>query len=205
VQLKTKFGLGLLALGIAIFAAWNLWIKTRNLVLVNLPVSLFAGETISCEFKLNFDGLYVIEIDAEKTLPLDTLHCLMGVEADAAQCKDIPPVLGAAWILSRNDQQVSHGSSWELHSAPVQSESAARVIGQFQGNAGQAYKLQVAITTDGRSLAAAHPRLKVGVSSIAYTDIQSASVLLFSSAFICVLFGVVLLTIAWFARRRGAP
>jgi hypothetical protein len=201
VQLKLKFGLGLLALGMVVFAGWNLWINTRNFVPVNLPVSLVAGQTLTSEFKLDFDGLYLIETDAEKTLPLNTLHCLMGVEADAAQCKDISPALGATWILYSNGQELRHGSSQELHSAPVQSRTVARVIGEFQGKAGQAYKLQVTFTTDGRNMAPAHPRLKVGVSSIAYTDMQSAGALVFSTAFVCVLFGVVLLSIAWFARR----
>ncbi|MGB7847704.1 MAG: hypothetical protein WBL63_18985 [Candidatus Acidiferrum sp.] len=203
MQLKTKLGLGLLALGMAVFAGWDLWVKTRKFVPVDLPVSLAAGQTITSEFKLNFDGLYLIEIDAEKTLPLDTLHCVMGVEGDAAKCKDIPPAIGTDWILSSNGQEVSHGSSLESHSAPVQSDGVARVIGEFQGKAGLAYKLQATFTADGRSLAAAHPRLKVGVSSIAYTDIQSAGVLVFSTAFICALFGLVLLSIACFARQKS--
>ena len=201
MQLKTKFGLALLASGIGIFAAWSLWTKTRNFVPVDVPVSLAAGQITTSEFKLNFDGLYLIEIDAEKIIPLDTLHCLMGVEGDAVHCEDIPPAIGAAWILSRNGQEVGRGSSVELHSAPVQSGTVARVIGEFQGKAGQRCKLQVTFTADGRSLTAAHPRLEVGVSSVAYEDIQAASVLVFSTAFICVLFGVVLLSIAYFANR----
>lgn len=201
MQLKTKSGLTLVALGIGIFAAWSLWTKTRNFVPVEHPVSLSPGQSITSEFKLNFDGLYLIEIEAEKTIPVDTLQCLMAVEADPVQCKDVPPALGAVWILFGDGQVVSHGSSLELHSAPVQADNVARVIGEFQGKAGQAYKLQVTFTADGKGLAAAHPRLKVGVASIAYTDIQSASVLVFSTTFICVLFGVVLLSIAFFAKR----
>jgi hypothetical protein len=201
VQLKTKFGLALLASGIGIFSAWSLWTKTRNFVPVDIPVSLAAGQTIISEFKLNFDGLYLIEIDAEKTIPLDTLHCLMGVEADAVHCENIPPAVGAAWILSSNGQELGRGSSAELHSAPVQSRTVARVIGEFQGKAGQPFKLQVTFTIDGRNLAAAHPRLKVGVSSVAYADIQAASVLVFSTTFICAFFGVILLSIACVANR----
>jgi hypothetical protein len=201
VRLKTKIGLALVAFGIGIFAAWNLWTKTRNLVPVDVSVAMGAGTTLISDFKLNFDGLYLIEIEAEKSVPRDTLGCLMAVQADAARCKDIPPAIGAAWILSSNGQETTRGSSLEMHSAPVQSDKVARVIGEFQGEAGQAYKLQVTFTTDGRSLGAAHPRLKVGVSGIANTDIQAASVLVFSATFICILFGVALLSIAFFARR----
>jgi hypothetical protein len=201
VQLKTKFGLGLFAMGIVVFAGWNLWMQTRKFVPVDVPVSLVAGQSLASEFKLNFDGLYLIEIDAQKTLPLDTLRCLMDVEADEERCERTRPAVAVAWILSSNGTEVSRGSSQELHSAPVRSGSVARVIGEFQGKAGQVYKLQVTFTIDGRSLAAAHPRLRVSVSNIAYTDIQSASVLVFSTSFICVLFGVVLLSIACFTKR----
>jgi hypothetical protein len=200
VRLKTKAGLALVALGIGIFAAWNGWTKTRNFVPVSMPVSLAVGQTISSEFKLNFDGLYLIEIQAEKTIPLDTLHCLMGVEADPVRCKDVPPVIAANWILLSNNQETKRGSSAEPHSAPVESATVSRVIGEFQGRAGQDYNLQVAFTAGGASLAAAHPRLKVAVASIAYTDLQSASVLVSSIAFICVLSGVILLAIAYYAK-----
>jgi hypothetical protein len=204
VQLKTKIGLALVASGIGIFGAWSWWSKTRNFVPVDLPVSMAAGTSIASDFELNFDGLYLIEIEVEKTIRLDTLRCLMAVEADASRCKDISPAIGASWILSRNGQEITRGSSLEMHSAPAQSVNEARVIGEFQGKAGRGYKLQVAFTTDGGSLAAAHPRLKVGVASIAYTDMQSASVLVFSAAFICILFGVILLSIGFFARSGSA-
>jgi hypothetical protein len=201
MQLLKKIGLGLVALGIGIFAAWSLWTKTRNFVPVDIPVSLAAGQTISAEFNLNFDGLYFIEIEAEKTGSLDTLHCLMGVEPDAVQCKGIAPAIGATWTLSSNGQELRHGSSLETHSAPVQSDGVARVIGEFRGKSGQLYILRVRVNTDGRRLAAAHPRLKVGVSNIAYTDLQAARVLVFSTTFICLLFGVILLSVAHFAKR----
>jgi hypothetical protein len=198
---KTKFGLGLIVLGIAAFAAWNWWTKTRNFVPVDVPVSLTAGQTVTSGFALNFAGLYLIELEAAKTMPLDTLHCLMAVEADAARCKDTPPAIGAAWTISRNGHVIGRGSSVELHSAPVQSGGVTRVMGEFQGRASPGYTLQVTFTADGGRLAVAHPRLKVTVADIATTDLQAASVLVLSVTFMCLLFGVILLVIAYFTRR----
>jgi hypothetical protein len=203
MQLKTKFGLLLVALGIGLFVVWTLWTKTRDFVPVNVPVSLLAGQSVTEDFRLNFDGLYLIEIEAEKTIPLNILRCLMEVEAGQAECKYIPPAIEAAWAISSKGLEIAHGSSLQLHSAPVQTETVVRVIGEFQGKAGQSYQLRLTSTTDGQTLTRARPRLKVGVSSIAYTDIQSASVLVFSSTFICLLFGVVLLSISYFAKRRS--
>lgn len=204
MQLKTKFGLLLVALGVGIFAAWTLWAKTRDFIPVNVPVAFLVGQPITENFRLNFDSLYLIEIEAEKaTIPVNILHCLMEMEADHVECRYIPPAIEAAWAISSNGQEIAHGSSLQLHSGPAQSDTMVRVIGEFQGKAGQSYQLRLTSAIDGQSLAKANPRLKVAVASIAYTDIQSASVLVFSTTFICLLFGVVLLSISYFARRRS--
>jgi hypothetical protein len=202
VTLKIKVGLVLVAAGIGIYAGWNLWIKTRRLAPVGMPISWSAGQNVHSEFRLNFSGLYLIEIEAKQTIPADQLHCLMGVEGNATECKGTPTAIAATWIVSSEGLETARGSSTEPHSAPTQSIDVARVIGEFQGKAGQSYNLEVAFTSDGQSLAAAHPRLKVAVASIAYTDLDSEAVLVFSIAFICVLFGVILLAITYVARRR---
>lgn len=203
MQLKTKAGLALVVLGMGIFGAWNWWTKTRNFVPVNVPVPLAAGQSVTSHFKLNFDGSYLIAIEAEKTIPLDTLHCLMGVDADPVTCKDHSPAVAASWVISSKGLEVKHGSSSELHSENTDSDAVVRVIGEFQGKAGQEYSLQVAVTAASIGLAAAHPQLKVTVASIAHSDLQSAGVLVFSMVFVCVLFGAILLTIAFYVKRRA--
>jgi hypothetical protein len=203
MQLKTKFGLALILLGIAIFALWSWWKKTRNFVPVDTAISLAAGQTITSEFKLNFDGLYLIEIQAQKTLAPDALDCRMGLQASLARCKDTPPVLAANWILSSNGREIRQGSSTEEHGATIEPETVSRTIGEFQGKAGQKYKLQVTSNGEGSPLAPASPRLKVAVASIAYSDLQSANLLAFSVAFISVLFGLILLAIASYTKCLG--
>jgi hypothetical protein len=83
VQLKTKFGLGLVALGIAIAAAWIMWTRTRNLVPVDLPVSLVAGQSVTSNFTLNFDGLYLIQVEAQPILP--PISCTVFSESMATE------------------------------------------------------------------------------------------------------------------------
>lgn len=198
MHLKMKAGLALIVLGIGILGAWSWWTRTRNFVPVRMPVPRAAGQSITSEFKLNFDGLYLIEIEAEKTIPLDALHCLMGVEAAPDQCKSMPSVIAATWVLSSEGRDIALGSSQEQFSPPVRTNGVTRVIGQFQGKAGKSYKLQVTFAAESGGLALTHPRLKVAVASIAYTDLESAKVLVFSTVFICVLFGVILLAVAFF-------
>jgi hypothetical protein len=212
--MRTKAGIGLVVLGIGVFVGWKLWMNTRSQVPVNVPVSLKLGETIEKEFRLNLDGLYLIEIvvaqkDAEKGAERggqkdgrpEALRCLMGV--GGAQCAGIAPVIGASWTLFRDGQEVRRGNSLESHGEPRDQGNVVRVIGDFPGEAGQEYRLQVSVTTDGSAIQPASPRLRVAVSSIIQTDFQSANILAFSVSFICVFFGAILLGIGWFAPKPG--
>jgi hypothetical protein len=197
----------MVALGIAVFTGWGWWTKTRNVMPLDAPVSLMRGQSVTSDFEPNFDGLYLISIEAENTIEPETLRCLMGREAEAALCKDAPLEIAGTWELSSGGKEVKRGSLEESHTAPVQSAGVARVIGEFPGKAGKKYRLLVRFTGDGSLLAPAHPRLRVRVSSLANTDLQSASVLVFSICFVCVLFGTTLLGLAVFragtaARRR---
>src|ERR1700690_2374118 len=137
MHLTTKFGIGLLALGGGIYAAWSLWTQSRVAVPVNVPVTLAEGQGVTTEFKLNFDALYLIKIQAEKTLPVETLHCLMGVDSEPARCGESQAVLGANWILTSEGQEIGRGSSEETHSAPSDSQAVSREIGEFHGKTGQ--------------------------------------------------------------------
>lgn len=204
MQLKTRTGLVLVVLGLTIYGGWSWWLKTRNFAPVNVIIGSFDKPHITTQFQPNFDGLYFIEIEALKSMPLDTLHCLMGVEGDAPRCKDLAPVIDAIWSVTSNGQKIAQGNSSELHSLPPQTNMVTRVIGEFPGRAGRDYQLKVRFATDLSVLADAQPRLKVAVAGIAFTDLQSAGVLVFSIAFICELFGVVLLVVSWYGKKgRG--
>ena len=199
MQLRTKFGLGLVALGISIAAAWILWSRTRNFIPVDRPVSPLAGQSVTSNFTPNFDGLYLIQIEAQPAIPPDQLRCLLGVDADPRACGPVKPALGANWVLSTSGQEVRRGSTDEQHSAPTAGNTISREIGEFHGESGHVYALIVTFTRDASALNATHPRLKVAISGIARSDMQAASVLAFSASFICIFFGLTLLGIAIFA------
>jgi hypothetical protein len=163
-----------------------------------MPIPLVAGQSITSEFHLNLDGLYVIEIEAEKTIPLDELHCLMGVEAEPLRCKSMPSVIAATWVLSSEGQDIGHGGSAQPHAAPPATNRVVRVIGAFPGKSGQSYRLRATFAADAGALRAADPRFKVAVASIVSSDLESAKALAFSAALMCVLFGVMLLSVAYF-------
>jgi hypothetical protein len=210
--MRTKAGITLIVLGIGVFVGWKLWMNTRSQVPVNVPVSLKLGETIEKQFRLNLDGLYLIEIvvaqkDAEKGVEKsgqkdgrqETVRCLMGV--GGAQCNGVAPAVGVNWVLFRDGQEVRHGDSLASRSEPAEPGNVVRVIGDFPGEVGHEYRLQVSVTADGSALQLANPRLRVAVSSIIQADFQSANILAFSVSFICAFFGAILLGIGWFAPK----
>jgi hypothetical protein len=178
MRLATKSGIALIVLSIGILGWWNWWKNTRNFVPVNTPISLAAGQDVRSQFKLNFDGLYLIEIEAPRS---------------------VLPAIDADWMLSSRGSQVKSGSAKGSQAIAAESDAPVRVIGQFQGRAGEDYTLRVNFVSN----EAANMRLKVTVASIAYTDLQSAAVLVFSMAFICLLFGMILLAIAFHASRKA--
>ena len=200
VQKVTKFGLSLVLLGFAVFAAWKAWTATRNETPLDVPITLRSGETIAKAVRLNLDGLYRIEIAAHSGAPGSKVPCLMGVSANSSECAGMAPVMSADWVLSCDGREVRRGSSKDPHMQPADERSAVRVIGEFPGESGRTYQLQVSINSDGENLDQALPRLRVAVSSLTRTDFQSASVLVFSVSFICVMFGVMLLGISLISR-----
>jgi hypothetical protein len=205
MTLKAKAGIALIVLGFGTFGFWTWWKNTRTFVPVDAPISLTAGQTVTKDFQLNFDGSYLVEIEADKSLPSTTLRCLMGVPTDATQCNETPSALDVNWIVSSRSQPIKSGASNDLPRASTETIALTRILGEFQGESGQSYKLQITSAADGTPLATAHPRVKVAVASIAYTDLQSAGVLVFSLAFICVFFGFIFLAVALHAMRKPKP
>lgn len=203
MQLQTKAGIALFVLGLGVFGAWKAWTATRNETPLDVPFTLRAGETVTRQFHLNLDGLYLIEIAAERDATGEKVSCRMGVSTNPSECAGTGPVIDADWVLLRDGQEVRRGSSKEPHVAPSEAQSVVRVIGEFPGEVSRNYQLRVSIGADGRALDGAHPRLRVAVSSLARTDFESASVLVFSVSFICVMFGVILLGIALIPRSAS--
>lgn len=186
MQMNMKFGIGLMMLGVGVWAAWRGW--TRKVDPVDVAVVLAAGQSVNENLKLNYDGLYLIEIAAENR------------ETSQAQLGGI----GVEWSLWSCGHEVKKGSTAESHSAQAQSGGVARVIGEFAGRAGQSYQLQLKFTTDARELQAAEPRLKVVVSGLARENLQAASLLVFSMVFICEMFGILLVGVGLWRRRAGS-
>jgi hypothetical protein len=170
-----------------------------------MPAPLSVGHLRTPEFKVNQNAFYIIEIEVGKTIPFETLNCLLGVESTYQErCKGTPSVVHATWTLTSSGAVVARGSAEEFKGGGWTNDTISREIGSFNSEKGRRYVLEVDILSDGTRLEAGHPRLKVGVHPQHYEDnmVMSLFVTLFTA--ICVLIGVVLLLVG-LVRRRSNP
>src|ERR1700722_10850446 len=163
---KKQMGFTFVAVGISLYGAWILWLLTRTERPVNVPIPMTIGHVRTREFKLNLNAPYTIQIEVQKTIPFETLNCLLGTSmaptsTDLQDCPNIPSVVKAAWILTSEGQVVAKGSSDDYRSGAWMNDSISRELGHFQSQRGRRYVLDVDVVEDGSSLAPGNPRLKV--------------------------------------------
>lgn len=194
--------------GIALYACWILWVTTRTVVPLQMPISMIVGHVHSREFKVNLSESYLIEIEVEKKIPFDTLNCLLGMHmgptsTEIGDCPNRPSVVKAAWSLTSQGQVVASGSSDDYRSGIWANDTISRELGHFQGGNGRRYTLDVNILADGSILAVGNPELVVEVVPDFNEGIMIWSTILFLGSALLVLIGVIVLVIAYSKDRRA--
>jgi hypothetical protein len=199
-----RIGLVIVTIGLLVPLAVAIWHATINFVPVYRPIAVTPGH-LQQSFTPKFSALYVMEIEAERKLPHETLQCLLGLQDSgitAEQCRDIPPVLGFSWRLTRNGQTVSTGSSAKIDGGAYTDATVASEFGSFEGQRGAQYTLDMDFFQDASKLSVAQPKLRIGVSGSAYEDLIAVD--LFSLAFgvLCCLIGGLMFFVSRSALRR---
>src|SRR5258708_1640117 len=114
---RTKLvGFTFVAVGIVVYGIWVLWLIIRTERPVNIPISMAIGHVRTREFKLNMNAPYTIEVEVQKSIPFETLNCLLGtsdapISSDLRDCPNRPSVVKASWILTSDGQLIAQGSS----------------------------------------------------------------------------------------------
>jgi len=197
----TLSGIIAFTVGAVVSGGWNIWVMTRTVLPIDIPVSVVPSHVRTKEFKVNLKRLYIISIEAKKRIPFDTLNCLLGVSTDPGNVLgktcNRPSVVNARWVLTSGGSVVSTGKSDD---APPGggwgNETIARTIGRFEGQGGRRYVLDVEFLSDGSALAVTDPHLKVEVTAAYYEDVMWGSLLRFWPWVILAVLGLVLLVIA---------
>lgn len=158
----------LVAAGTLIFGSWLLGQGPQPRYPVNMPVSLGVGKVRTPEFRVE-NGHYSIGIEAKQRLPLDDMNCMMGLTdpTPLVPCdRGKGPMIQANWTLWNHGRIAGQGSS-DTHKNDGEWENgtAVRVIGDFKGEKGNKYILEVNFTKDGAALAVTDPHLIVRVSA----------------------------------------
>jgi hypothetical protein len=183
----------LIAIGTSIFAGWALWPQTAINEPINMPISMNIGHIRTPEFRVDSNRFYWIEIVAKKTIPFDTLNCLLGTSSYGEKpCKQ-PQVIKANWILSSNGAIAARGTSESESGGIWSNDDIARVIGGIQAQSGRNYVLDVNLLVDGTELSSTDPHLKIEVPSSDYEDHAFASVFLILVCAVLAILGVLLI------------
>jgi hypothetical protein len=134
-----------------------------------MPVSLAVGHVRTSEFKVVKDR-YIILIVAKKRVPFAELCCMMGMSTgplDPNNC-DKEPLIQANWTVWSDGHVVAQGSPKDAKSFSFASNELARYLGDFYGEKGKKYSLDVNFTKDGTALSVTDPHLNVEISNASY-------------------------------------
>jgi hypothetical protein len=200
-----KIGTSCIAAGILGYAGWTIWLQTRDWVVVDQPVSLAVGEIRTKSFTANIPSPYLIEIEVQKTMPFDTLNCLMGMTSVASQssCVSTPAVIDMNWKIVSDGQMVASGSSKDDRGGGWAQDTISREIGSFKPQKRTRYELVVNVLADGSGLSPANPHLKVSASPDFLEGMMFFTALrIIPAAGVLVLLGAVLLILSLVLSHR---
>lgn len=130
---------------------------------VYMPVSLAPGTVRTPEFPVVHEA-YDIIIQADRSLPISQMICMMAASANPFESKDCTgndPLLRADWTVWDGEHIVAQGSSSGSASRAIANDHIWKSLGSFVGEAGKKYVVEVKFTKDGTPLNVAHPHLIV--------------------------------------------
>lgn len=206
-------GIAFVALGGSAYGGWRIWLVTRNVRPVYVPVSLKPGHVYVADFPVNLTEKYTIGIEAKNRLPPNALRCLLGVAVQGPHVSDLdrcdhPGLIRARWTLTSGGRIVAKGDSDSDTQGDGGRAGATinREVGSFIGESGRRYVLDVDFTTDASILADFDPHLKVEVHPFAYEGSAMADGLVAFISECLALIGLLLLAGAavrrWDERRQ---
>jgi RHS repeat-associated protein len=191
-------GLLLALAGLGIFGGRSVWSMTRSSVPVDMPISLSPHQVRIPDLKSNLEALYIIEIEVEKkTIPFETLNCLLGVEHTGPEkCSNTPSVVNVSWVLSSQGVPVTQGSSADTSAGDWGTNTIARQLGSFRADKARRYTLDLNVLTDGSRLASGNPRLKIAVHPSFYEGSAFGDLPFVLTAACVFLAGVIVFTVS---------
>jgi len=167
---KTLVSMVCLVTVITLLGAYWPWEYVKYPHPVNMPVSLAVGHVKTPEFKVIKDR-YIILITAKiGKLPIAKQECMMGMSTgplDPNNC-DQEPLIMANWTVWSDGHIVAQGTPKDAGTFSYASDELSRYLGDFYGEKGKKYILDVNFIKDGTALAVTNPHLNVEISNASY-------------------------------------
>jgi hypothetical protein len=130
---------------------------------VDMPVSLAVGTVRTPEFSV-VKHWYWIMVQVEKPLPFLQMRCMLGVLPSPLNLKDCSsndPLLRADWTVWNGESIVTQGSNLNGCDCMFGNKYIFKFLGNFPGELGKKYVVEVKFTKDGTPLNVANPHLIV--------------------------------------------
>ena len=136
---------------------------------VDMPVSLAVGTVRTPAFQVIPEAYYIM-VQIFKPFPRRDMEsfrewtCWMGMTSGPGEeryCNDEPPRLQATWRVLDGGRVVATGTSPLKASSIFETEYMIKIIGQFLGEVGKKFVVEVNFTNDGTPLNAGNPHLIV--------------------------------------------
>jgi hypothetical protein len=157
----------MIASSLILLGGWTLWSKTRTWCLVDeIPISLSQGSHYSTgELPVNLNARYGILIYMDNNIPSEKLQCTtLGTPEISQHCKT-PYALSIRWTVFGAGKTVQGNSdeAVEFRGSSPGTEGTDSYIGEFHGQQGQHYRVDIDVLSDTSSLNVTNPRLYIGV------------------------------------------
>lgn len=128
---------------------------------VDIPISLAAGTVRTPEFAVTGEW-YDIMVQVEKPLPFPQMTCMLGVTLgplDSKDCSANDPLLRADWIVWDGEHIFDKGSIPDHCACKFEAKHIYKFLGDFGGEAGKKFVVEVKFAKDGTPLNVANPHL----------------------------------------------
>jgi hypothetical protein len=160
MRVQGRYGLIVLVVGLCALGIALLLTNVYRSEPVTFPFNLRPGTTASPVFRVDTNGSYLVELEAERTLPFDQLNCLLGISPGSTEPCELASPVDISWHVTSRNEVVAKGSSRERASG-AWGDRVSRTLGSFSGKKGDEYVLNVESMKDASALSAANPRIVV--------------------------------------------
>jgi len=202
---SAKAGLVLLAIGLSIFLAVAIWLKTTRTTLVDIPMPMRA-EVTRKDFSVDYDGpIYGMVARFDRSVSETTARCLLGATNSdlypELDCSGIAPLLKFTWELRRDGQFGGSGSSANMGSVSKMDGALRVMIVGFPAQKNHRYQATLTFENNAMDLKIPPPIVQIELDSFVKEDLFILGAILDSLASVMCLVGVVLVTVSLLKKK----